>query len=330
MREGFAYSAFTERGQALAQKLCASLGGQVRGEGGVSLADWTAEQFPLRAGLVFIGAAGIAVRAIAPHVLSKAADPAVVCVDERGEYVIPLLSGHLGGANELARQIAALTGGVAVITTATDINGLFAVDLWAKRQNLLLLQPERIRTVSAKILRGETVAVDCPWPISGERPEGVTLTAPGDVAVDYRRRTDAALQLVPRVLSLGIGCRRGTTAEQLETAFEAFCFERGILPQAIRNAASITVKADEQGLLDFCRNRNLPVSFYSAARLQSAPGTYTASAFVESRVGVDNVCERASVRVSGGVLVEEKFARDGVTFALALRAPMLDWRWRHG
>ena len=330
MREGLAYIAFTERGQTLARLLCESLGGSVRENREQSLADWTAEQFARREGLIFVGAAGIAVRAIAPHVLSKAADPAVVCVDELGGFVIPLLSGHLGGANALARRIAALTGGTAVITTATDLNDRFAVDLWARRQKLQVLQPERIKAVSAKILSGGTVVVDCPWPIAGERPAQVAMGTPGDAAVDVRPRTDSALQLVPRALSLGVGCKRGTSAEQLEAVFEAFCAERGILPQAIREAASIDRKADEEGLLAFCGTYDWPLHFCTAERLRAVSGEFSASDFVESQVGVDNVCERACVLISGGTLLEKKFACGGVTFALALCAPKLDWRWQDG
>ena len=171
MREGFAFVAFTGKGAALAERLRAELGGtaQIPGEG-FSLGAWTAENFPEREALIFIGAAGIALRAVAPHIRCKAEDPAVLCVDETGRFVIPLLSGHLGGANELARLVAALTGGTAVITTATDLNGAFAVDLWAKSQGMTVLQPERIRQVSAAVLGGETVRVYCPYPVAGERP----------------------------------------------------------------------------------------------------------------------------------------------------------------
>lgn len=132
-----AYIAFTARGLALAQQLAAACPGSVTrgGADGVRLTDWTAAQFAQSDALIFVGAAGIAVRAIAPHCRSKAADPAVVVLDEGGRFAIPLLSGHLGGANELAQRLAAVCHAVPVITTATDGRGVFAVDEWAKRQN---------------------------------------------------------------------------------------------------------------------------------------------------------------------------------------------------
>ena len=136
-----AYIAFTARGLALAQQLAAACPGSVArgGADGVRLTDWTAAQFAQSDALIFVGAAGIAVRAIAPHCKSKTTDPAVVVVDECGRFAVPILSGHLGGANDLARAIAAVCGAVPVITTATDAHGIFAVDEWAKHQNCMVL-----------------------------------------------------------------------------------------------------------------------------------------------------------------------------------------------
>ena len=326
MREGIAIAAFTPRGVALGEELAAVLGAALGhpGQKGFTLAGWTEKSFRSCTALIFIGAAGIAVRAIAPYVKSKAEDPAVLCVDETGGAVIPLLSGHLGGANALAREIAALTGGTAVITTATDLNGLFAVDLWARRQHMAVLQPERIKHVSAKILRGETVRVDCPWPIAGEPPARVETGKPGDVCVSCYQQNDEALQLAPRIVTLGVGCRRATTRETLETAFARFCMERGLLPQAVKAAASIDLKRDEEGLRAFCAAHAWPLRFYTAEELGALPGTFTASAFVEKTTGVDNVCERAAV-CAGGRLTERKYAAEGVTFAAAEGPFAPDW-----
>ena len=154
-----AYLAFTEKGLALAQKLASALPGTVDrcGHGGPGLADWAAEQFAHADALIFVGAVGIAVRAIAPHCRNKAVDPAVVVLDECGHFAVPILSGHLGGANDLARALAAVCGAVPVITTATDANGVFAVDAWARHQNCAVLEPERIKRVSSRLLAGGPV-----------------------------------------------------------------------------------------------------------------------------------------------------------------------------
>ena len=142
-----AYLAFTAKGLALAQKLAVAYPGSVTlsrcGAGGVRLAEWTRTQFAQADALIFVGAVGIAVRAIAPHCRSKAADPAVVVLDECGRFAVPLLSGHLGGANALARALAEVCGAIPVITTATDANGVFAVDEWAKAQGCAVLEAVR-------------------------------------------------------------------------------------------------------------------------------------------------------------------------------------------
>ena len=324
MKKGISLTAFTERGTVLAGKLAAALDGTVRAKE-MPLDRWTAENFPNREALIFVGAAGIAVRATAPYIRSKAEDPAVLCVEETGRWVIPLLSGHLGGANALAQKVAGLTGGQAVITTATDVNGIFAVDLWAKRQGMAVLQPERIKKISSRVLSGEKITIDFPGIIRGEAPPLVSQDRPGDILVDYRMRQSDALQLVPRVLTLGIGCRRGISAETLEAVFDRFCRERSILPQAVRNAASIAVKKDEAGLLNFCADHDWPIHFYDAQTLAALKGAFTASVFVQETVGVDNVCERAAVLASGGLLIESKYAHDGVSFALAECAAEYDW-----
>ena len=321
-----AYLSFTERGRALAEMLRAALGGEVACTcDGVKLKDWTAALFPSARALVYVGAAGIAVRAVAPHLVSKTSDPAVLAVDEGGQFVIPIASGHLGGANALSREIAKITGGVAAVTTATDVNGVFAVDDWARTQGCAVVHAEQIKAVSGKLLAGEPIAVHSAYPIGGEPPAGVTLTESDmpDVWVDIRPHDD--LTVVPRTLTLGVGCRRDTTRDILETRFAAFCDAAGILPQAIGAAATIDLKANEPGLLAFCANHGWKLETYPAAELSAVQGEFTASDFVAETTGVDNVCERAAVLASGGALISRKFAGDGVTFALAERPARLNW-----
>ena len=190
-----AYLAFTAKGLALAQKLAAAYPGSVtrcgHEAGQVHLADWTARQFAGSDALVFVGAVGIAVRAIAPHCQSKAQDPAVVVLDECGRFAVPILSGHLGGANDLARALAAVCGAVPVITTATDANGVFAVDEWAKHQNCTVLEPERIKLVSGALLAGKTVQFASDWPIAGAPPDGITAGDAPDFALTLCPAGDA-------------------------------------------------------------------------------------------------------------------------------------------
>ena len=217
-----AYLAFTAKGLALAQKLAAAYPGSVarcgHEAGQVHLADWTARQFAGSDALVFVGAVGIAVRAIAPHCRSKASDPAVVVLDECGRFAVPVLSGHLGGANDLARALAAVCGAVPVITTATDAHGIFAVDEWAKHQNCMVLEPERIKLVSGKLLAGQPIYYRADFPVTGTVPAGL-FPADTPEKADFALTlcpTGQALHLVPRIGVLGIGCKRGTSAGTLK------------------------------------------------------------------------------------------------------------------
>ena len=327
-----AYLAFTAKGEALAHRLAEALPGSVTRCGGdVTLKGWTAEHFAQDEALIFVGAVGIAVRAIAPHCKSKASDPAVVVIDEGGHFAVPLLSGHLGGANALARALANVCGAVPVITTATDVNGLFAVDLWAKAQNCALLEPERIKKISGALLAGQTVRYWSPWLVAGDAPAGVKKAETPDAAdfaltLTPESQEGELLHLVPRIGVLGVGCRRGTTARQLEEAFAAFCAASGLSPAAVCAAASIDLKKDEPGLAEFCKAHGWPITFYTADELRAVPGQFTPSAFVASVTGVDNVCERAAVKASGGKILLPKTAGGGVTLALAVRPFAPDWR----
>lgn len=330
-RDELAFLAFTDKGEALARQLAKTLGGEVsRCGGAVGLKQWTAEKFPHCKALVYVGATGIAVRAVAPHLVSKLTDPAVVVVDEGGRFVIPLVSGHLGGANALACRIAHCCQGIPVLTTATDINGRFAVDLWAKRQQCAILNPGVIKRVSAAILAGKQIRVYSDYPIMGTVPPGVSLVRkmPCEVRLSLFPESGVGLQLVPKIAVLGIGCRKGTTQEQLEDAFARFAQETGLCPACICWVASIDLKQKEPGLQAFCAAHGWPFVTVSAQQLRQVEGTFSASAFVRSVTGVDNVCERAAVLISKGRLVIPKSAGQGITFAVACKPYTPDWRWK--
>lgn len=327
------YLSFTDKGYALALKLAHVLGGEAFRCGTVSLQQWTAEGFSQADALVYVGACGIAVRAVAPHLASKTSDPAVVVVDEGGRFAISLLSGHLGGGNDLAREVAAACGAVPVITTATDIHGVFAVDEWAKHQNCHILNPKKIKDVSSALLHGECIGIKCFTEIEGDAPPGVRQVRAGDacqVLVDFRADgSDELLKLVPRIAVLGVGCRRGIGAWQLEESFRSLLAETNLAEEAVCRVATIDLKKDEYGLAAFCQNHELPLVTFSAEALANAAGTFSASAFVKDTTGVDNVCERSAVLASNGRLYRKKRAGGGITMALALGRYTPDWRWKH-
>lgn len=327
-----ALTAFTRRGAALAERLagifsadghpCAlavpeKLAGELGQPGYGRLGEWTGERFRDADALVFVGASGIAVRAIAPYVKDKFTDPAVVSMDEAGRFAVPLLSGHVGGANDLARYIAEATGATAVISTATDVNSLWAVDEWAVKHGLVITDRKLAKEISAALLAGERVgfASDLPVPCppglyEGRADLGVWITCRSSGGPFPR-----TLRLVPRCLTLGIGCRKGTEEAAIRTAVEKVL--SGWDLAAVRSVASIDLKAEEPGLLAFCAWLGVPLTTYTAEELQAAKGEFTPSKFVQSVTGVDNVCERAAV-LGGGRLVVPKEAGGGVTVAVAM------------
>jgi cobalt-precorrin 5A hydrolase len=316
---------FTAKGFALGQRLCRYMEAAEHTAmlvrcGDAQLSVWTAERFAADDALIFIGSAGIAVRAIAPHVQSKTSDPAVLVIDDNGRFVIPLLSGHIGGANELAGTVAKMLEAIPVITTATDGSGVFAVDTWAVRQGLRIINPERIKRVSALLLAGEQVGYRSLFPVLGALPEGFyESTKRYDVSITIKTKgSPEALKLVPPVLTLGVGCRKGVTAQELEQGFELILKKASFYKEAVIQVCSIDLKAGEPGLVEFCRFYGFPFKTFSADQLNAVKGSFTASEFVRKTTGTDNVCERSAVLGSGGTLLTKKDAGNGMTMAFAM------------
>lgn len=268
---------------------------------------------------IFIGSCGIAVREIAPYVKDKRTDPAVLCIDELGQFVIPLLSGHIGGANELARQLADGLDATPVITTATDISNRFSVDAWAARNGCVISSMKAAKAVSAAILEAD-VPLNSDFPILTALPNGVIMGNSGDVGIylTYKKKQPftQTLCLIPKVLHLGIGCRKGKKSSAIREVVDMVFDGEGIDKRAIKSVATIDLKGREQGFLEYCQENNWPVSFYSAQQLKAVTGDFTPSEFVRSITGVDNVCERAAL-LGAERLIVKRTARNGVTVAVA-------------
>ena len=348
--------------------------------------------------IVFVTASGIAVRSVAEHLAHKSEDPAIVCMDECGKHVISLVSGHAGGANALTQMLADVMWATPVITTATDVEGRFSIDDYAREHNLVVTDWAKAKAISAEVLAtgAEPVWIEEPVVTQGEekgaceirkelkstgidvgkiendgcengidgckneidgcengidgcknridgcenRIDGCenkvdgcknrvdvkrlqigshqVIITPKDVPVDAQ-----TLQLIPRCIVAGVGCKKGTPVDKIEHAVQEAFAKAGLRMEALCAVASINLKKEETGLLEFCETRNVPFETYAAEELQAVPGTYSASEFVSGVTGVDNVCERSAVKcaseygVKHGELLLRKQAQDGVTVALA-------------
>ena len=293
-----------------------------------SVKDWVKEQMQKKNALLFIGACGIAVRAVAPFLTDKLHDVPVLVMDEKGKYIIPILSGHIGGANDLANYIAEKTGAEPVITTATDINQKFAVDLFAKKNNLYIANKDGIVRVSSKVLAGKeiTISIETGHEISCRETgiQFVPYPPAGFVDVVVTSKEDVFntnLLLKPKKYVIGIGCKKGKNVNEIDYFISKTINKIGISVIQIFALSSISQKHNEQGIVEWCQKERIPFFTYTAEELQEVNGNFTESSFVKAQVGVDNVCERAALKACGedGKLLVSKVAENGMTIAIARR-----------
>lgn len=285
--------------------------------------------------VIFVGAAGIAVRTIAPYIQGKTKDPAVINIDERGNFVIPLLSGHIGGANELSRVIADKIGAMPCVTTATDVNGLFAVDEWAARNNLLIDSMTAAKEFAAVLVNNDIAGIYSDFVFEGNLPQNTIVVEqkntelPCGLAITIYKNIspfNITLKLIPQIVHLGIGCRRNTHKEKIAYLVNRELDRLNIDSRAVCAVASVDLKKDEAGLLEFAAENQWQANFYTADELNAVKGEFVPSAFVSSIVGVNNVCERSAVLdSSGGKVLLHKTSCDGVTLAVAVENLHLDF-----
>lgn len=288
-----------------------------------SLDDWVKTGFETHLPIVFIGATGIAVRAISPYVENKLTDSPVIVIDELGQFVISILSGHVGGANALAEKLAKALGATPVITTATDLNNVFAIDAFAEKNGLRILDKNQIKMVSSKLLKKESIVIKNEIKnivFEGEQPKNVIISNEAkdyDVLITDKEKDEDCLVLIPRKTILGMGCKKDKPFEEL-LDFVTKHYDIDDLRKDIYAITSIDVKAKEKGLLTLAAFLDTWLITFSAEELEKVTGDFSTSDFVKKTVGVDNVSERSAV-ILGATLTKEKCAENGMTLAEAVR-----------
>ncbi len=274
--------------------------------------------------LVFIMACGIVVRTLAPLLQDKKTDPGVVVLDEEGRFALSLLSGHLGGANALAREIAALLEAQAVITTASDLAGLPALDLWARNQGLILEPPELIPPVTARYLKEKRLKVYRDYlvelPSNWKEVEDPEMA---DLIVSYRHfPVSHALWARPQVLALGLGLHEGVQAEEIEKAVTSFLEREGLALSAFKAVGTLEKRASEEGLRLWTQKRGLVLKGFSPQELEAASQRHglSPSFAAQTKVGARAVAEPAALRAAGSRsrLLVPKTKVQGFTLAVAL------------
>ena len=346
-----AIMAFSEKGVKLGEKLAESLS-EVFGMGSSYVyapekycsslkiiscefsEEFMKQQFENAKALIFISALGIAVRKIAPFIKNKTTDPAVISIDELAHYVIPVLSGHIGGANKLATEISEILNATTVITTATDINNKFAVDVWATENQYYIENPEGIKFLSSAILHGKKIGIFSEFPIEGDLPENF-LQNKEELPHKYglhiakklssKSKFEYELKVIPKYITIGMGCKRNIPFATLKSVFLDMLKQNNISVDLIKCIATIDLKKDELALKQLAFRYKLKLIFYTADELNKVEGEFTKSEFVKQITSVDNVCERSAVLASqNGRLIAKKIKNAGVTVAIAEE----DWRVR--
>jgi cobalt-precorrin 5A hydrolase len=265
-------------------------------------------------------AAGIVVRGIASLLQDKTTDPCVLVADQRGEHVISLLSGHLGGGNRLTLEVAALLGARPVITTASDILGLTPLDVWARGLDLTANSRESLTRASAILVNNGVLRLYSEVALKSLPPDVLVAenASVADVIISNRTcwRCDS-LVLHPRNLVVGIGCNRGTAAAEMADALEQFLAAGSYALSSVRNLASIDLKQDEAGLLEFAGSNNWKIDFFTKEALNGVSGISTSAAVLQA-VGAKGVAEPAALlSAERDSLLLEKKKWPNVTLALA-------------
>lgn len=280
--------------------------------------------------LICIMATGIVVRSLAPVIADKTTDPAVLVLDEKGQHVISLLSGHLGGANQLTLTLAESLGACPVITTATDVQGVVALDTLAQSVNGWRddLRP-LVKVFNAYLAAHEPVYFyqEQPWV---KELKGLTVVTEADketylaseVPMIYLsrqpltiKRKDLAL-IYPKPYVLGVGARKGVASDVFRIGFELFCQRQGIFPREISKIVSLDLKKDEIAIVQLAESLQIPFETYNCEQLAAVADKYPQSSFVRATVGVGSVALASADVASHGKVMSERFAREGCTYAL--------------
>lgn len=343
-----AYFYLTDEGGRLAHKLAAAHPGDI----------YNKENFKenLRTGfgrydsLICIMATGIVVRILAPLIVHKTSDPAVVVLDQKGKYAISLLSGHLGGANDLAREMAAISGGEAVITTATDVAGELSFDTFAKKHDMAIENIGQLKHISSALLSGKKVnvftdknAAELYPELAKEQKRGMIAILPLSeffktyaiesnipaVVIDERLfvsnstvpQAAPVLYLRPRTICAGIGCKRNMEQKPIEEALLQTLKEEGIHPLSLKCIATIPLKSHEPGIIGTAANLNVPLQIIPTEEIENLDinqlGIQT-SEFVASQTGVLSVSTACSYLASSkGTILRDKAKYKGITIALS-------------
>ena len=301
-----------------------------------SLKTITKEAMHNSEGIIFISSTGIAVRAIAPFLEGKDKDAGIVVVDLSGKYAINILSGHLGGGNELTYKVSEILNSMPIITTASDNLGLIAPDILAKENNLIIEDLKKAKYMAALLIDKKIIGIkddyniikisngyekiqylrdDCIWithRLKSINNEDVEKT-------DYSR----ILRLIKKDIVLGVGCRKGTTYEKLYDFVNANLIKYNLDIRAVSRIVSVDIKANEEGIIKLAEKINCPFKTFSKDEIKTVQDKYDKSEFVFKTLGITGVCE-PSVDLAGAEVIISKIKHEGMTLAIGVLKNILE------
>lgn len=270
-------------------------------------------------GIIFVSSTGIAVRLISPYLISKLSDPAVVVIDDMGRFTISLLSGHIGGANELTNEITGILGSIPVITTASDGRGIEAVDVFAKKNNLFIENIKAAKTITSMMVEGKRIALISDLDLNINYNNLVESEPDGYIVVTYKTDFKSHLPfciLRPRILNIGIGCRRGKSSDEILDFITSVFRENNFCIKSIRAIGSIDIKADELGIIKAAKKLNCEFRTFTKKEITIVQDKFKGSSFVESQIGVKSVAE-PSACLLGGEIILKRTAKNGITLSIS-------------
>lgn len=276
----------------------------------VSIKDTLKDIFQKYFGFIFITATGIAVRSIASFIESKDIDPCVLVIDENGDFVIPILSGHLGGGNNLTKEISSILKALPILTTSSDISGKIAVDTIAMKINGKLESLESAKKVTSLIVAGEKIEIKVPENISNENPKGIIIIS--------NQKNIEITQIFPKNISIGVGCKRGTPKEKIISAIKNSLEKYNLSEKSLKVIGTVDIKKDEIGIIEASKYFNVDLKIISKNEIKKIEGKFQKSEFVEKTLGIGAVSGPCAVLASGknGEILAEKIKYEGITISI--------------
>lgn len=332
--EKLAIICVTEHGYSIAKNIEENINGQydvsiykreIVKEKGIKLI--TEEVFKSFSNIIFISSTGIAVRSIAPFIQSKVNDPAILVIDNSSKYVISLLSGHLGGANELTLKVAEILKSQPIITTATDNMNIEAPDIIAKKHDLMIENMKICKNIAAALVQGGKVGfidynneVEVPkgyekYKEHNEYEALVVITNENNIKTYGNIDSNNILKLVRRNIVLGIGCRKNYDSDTMEQKVMEKLKELNIDKRSVKSIGTAWVKSEENAIINLSRKLQCPMKVFSKEDIEKIDYKYNGSDFVYKTIGVRAVCEPC-VELLNGELLTDKLSMDGMTLCI--------------